>query len=34
MLTLIHVRMPPGFSAVSRVQKPERIHMAQYRKGL
>ncbi|CAC5400979.1 NUP155 [Mytilus coruscus] len=33
MLTLVHVRLPPGFSATSRVQKPQNVHMAYYKKG-
>jgi len=33
MLTLVHVRLPPGFSATSRIQKPQNVHMAYYKNG-
>uniref|UniRef100_A0A7M4FDX0 Nucleoporin 155 n=1 Tax=Crocodylus porosus TaxID=8502 RepID=A0A7M4FDX0_CROPO len=34
MLTLIHVRLPPGFSASSNVEKPSKVHRALYSKGV
>uniref|UniRef100_A0A2K5IJH6 Nuclear pore complex protein Nup155 n=1 Tax=Colobus angolensis palliatus TaxID=336983 RepID=A0A2K5IJH6_COLAP len=33
-LTLIHVRLPPGFSASSTVEKPSKVHRALYSKGI
>uniref|UniRef100_A0A803TGK6 Nuclear pore complex protein Nup155 n=1 Tax=Anolis carolinensis TaxID=28377 RepID=A0A803TGK6_ANOCA len=32
-LMLIHVRLPPGFSAASNVEKPSKVHRALYTKG-
>lgn len=32
-LTLVHVRLPPGFSASSTVEKPSKVHKALYSKG-
>lgn len=32
-LTLIHIRLPPGFSAASNVEKPSKVHRALYSKG-
>ncbi|XP_028916522.1 nuclear pore complex protein Nup155 isoform X2 [Ornithorhynchus anatinus] len=34
MLTLVHVRLPPGFSAASSVEKPSKVHKALYSKGV
>uniref|UniRef100_A0A8D0GNR6 Nucleoporin 155 n=1 Tax=Sphenodon punctatus TaxID=8508 RepID=A0A8D0GNR6_SPHPU len=34
MLTLVHVRLPPGFSAASNVEKPSKVHRALYSKGV
>ncbi|NXH21655.1 NU155 protein, partial [Bucco capensis] len=34
MLTLVHVRLPPGFSAASNVEKPTKVHRALYSKGV
>ncbi|XP_038599878.1 nuclear pore complex protein Nup155 isoform X2 [Tachyglossus aculeatus] len=34
MLTLVHVRLPPGFSASSNVEKPSKVHKALYSKGV
>ncbi|XP_048876664.1 nuclear pore complex protein Nup155 [Brienomyrus brachyistius] len=34
LLVLIHVRLPPGFSASSTLQKPAKIHKALYTKGV
>ncbi|NWU89366.1 NU155 protein, partial [Upupa epops] len=34
MLTLVHVRLPPGFSASSNVEKPAKVHRALYSKGI
>ncbi|XP_039606595.1 nuclear pore complex protein Nup155 [Polypterus senegalus] len=34
MLVLVHVRLPPGFSASSTLQKPTKIHKALYSKGV
>lgn len=34
MLTLVHVRLPPGFSASSTVQKPSKVHKALYDRGV
>ncbi|XP_074787861.1 nuclear pore complex protein Nup155 isoform X3 [Athene noctua] len=34
MLTLVHVRLPPGFSASSNVEKPTKVHRALYSKGI
>ncbi|NXK61143.1 NU155 protein, partial [Sylvietta virens] len=34
MLTLVHVRLPPGFSASSNVEKPAKVHRALYSKGV
>ncbi|XP_074992245.1 nuclear pore complex protein Nup155-like isoform X1 [Calonectris borealis] len=34
MLTLVHVRLPPGFSAASNVEKPSKVHRAIYSKGV
>ncbi|KAF6357331.1 nucleoporin 155 [Rhinolophus ferrumequinum] len=33
-LTLVHVRLPPGFSASSTVEKPSKVHKAFYSKGI
>ncbi|GAB1299230.1 Nuclear pore complex protein Nup155 [Apodemus speciosus] len=33
-LTLLHVRLPPGFSASSTVEKPSKVHKALYSKGI
>uniref|UniRef100_A0A672U7C8 Nuclear pore complex protein Nup155 n=1 Tax=Strigops habroptila TaxID=2489341 RepID=A0A672U7C8_STRHB len=33
MLTLVHIRLPPGFSAASNVEKPSKVHRALYSKG-
>ncbi|XP_026571593.1 nuclear pore complex protein Nup155 isoform X1 [Pseudonaja textilis] len=33
-LTLIHIRLPPGFSAASNVEKPSKVHRALYSKGI
>lgn len=33
LLSLVHVRLPPGFSASSTLQKPAKVHKALYRKG-
>uniref|UniRef100_A0A8B9NBL4 Nuclear pore complex protein Nup155 n=1 Tax=Accipiter nisus TaxID=211598 RepID=A0A8B9NBL4_9AVES len=33
-LTLVHVRLPPGFSAASNVEKPTKVHRALYSKGV
>lgn len=32
-LALVHVRLPPGFSASSTLQKPAKVHKALYNKG-
>ncbi|XP_022254882.1 nuclear pore complex protein Nup155-like, partial [Limulus polyphemus] len=32
-LSLLHVRLPPGFSANAPLQRPSHVHMAHYRKG-
>ena len=34
MLALVHVRLPPGFSAGSPPQKPKDVHSAHYKNGL
>ncbi|KAM4809382.1 nuclear pore complex protein Nup155 [Rhinophrynus dorsalis] len=34
MLALIHVRLPPGFSASSNVEKPSKVHKALYDNGV
>ncbi|XP_036385365.1 nuclear pore complex protein Nup155 isoform X1 [Megalops cyprinoides] len=34
MLALVHVRLPPGFSASSTLQKPTKVHKALYSKGV
>ncbi|KAM8961578.1 nuclear pore complex protein Nup155 [Pelodytes ibericus] len=34
MLTLVHVRLPPGFSASSIVEKPSKVHKALYSNGV
>lgn len=34
ILALVHVRLPPGFSASSTLQKPAKIHKALYNKGV
>ncbi|KAM4634779.1 nuclear pore complex protein Nup155 [Polymixia lowei] len=34
LLALVHVRLPPGFSASSTLQKPSKIHKALYSKGV
>ncbi|KFO90279.1 Nuclear pore complex protein Nup155, partial [Buceros rhinoceros silvestris] len=34
MLTLVHIRLPPGFSAASNVEKPAKVHRALYSKGV
>ncbi|KAK3089178.1 hypothetical protein FSP39_001520 [Pinctada imbricata] len=33
MLSLVHVRLPPGFSAAGGVQKPGNVHMAHHKNG-
>lgn len=33
LLALIHVRLPPGFSASSTLQKPAKVHKALHSKG-
>uniref|UniRef100_A0A4X2JYW2 Nucleoporin 155 n=1 Tax=Vombatus ursinus TaxID=29139 RepID=A0A4X2JYW2_VOMUR len=33
-LVLVHVRLPPGFSASSTVEKPSKVHRALYSKGV
>ncbi|XP_034956535.1 nuclear pore complex protein Nup155 [Zootoca vivipara] len=33
-LTLVHIRLPPGFSAASNVEKPSKVHQALYSKGV
>uniref|UniRef100_A0A8D1MN20 Nuclear pore complex protein Nup155 n=1 Tax=Sus scrofa TaxID=9823 RepID=A0A8D1MN20_PIG len=33
-LILVHVRLPPGFSASSTVEKPSKVHKALYSKGI
>jgi len=32
-LTLVHVRLPPGFSASTTTQRPSRVHIAHYHRG-
>ncbi|XP_015195862.1 nuclear pore complex protein Nup155 [Lepisosteus oculatus] len=34
MLVLVHVRLPPGFSASATLQKPSKVHKALYSKGV
>ncbi|KAE8636462.1 hypothetical protein XENTR_v10003006 [Xenopus tropicalis] len=34
MLALVHVRLPPGFSASSNVEKPSKVHRALYNSGV
>uniref|UniRef100_A0A3B3YKM1 Nuclear pore complex protein Nup155 n=1 Tax=Poecilia mexicana TaxID=48701 RepID=A0A3B3YKM1_9TELE len=34
LLSLIHVRLPPGFSASSTLQKPSKVHKALHSKGV
>ncbi|XP_018603651.1 nuclear pore complex protein Nup155 isoform X2 [Scleropages formosus] len=34
LLALVHVRLPPGFSASSTLQKPAKVHKALYTKGV
>ncbi|XP_053557191.1 nuclear pore complex protein Nup155 [Bombina bombina] len=34
MLSLVHVRLPPGFSASSNVEKPSKVHKALYKNGV
>lgn len=34
LLSLVHVRLPPGFSASSTLQKPSKVHKALYNKGV
>lgn len=34
LLALVHVRLPPGFSASSTLQKPAKVHKALHSKGL
>ncbi|XP_007244856.3 nuclear pore complex protein Nup155 isoform X1 [Astyanax mexicanus] len=34
LLALVHVRLPPGFSASSTLQKPSKVHKALYNKGV
>ncbi|XP_037120775.1 nuclear pore complex protein Nup155 [Syngnathus acus] len=34
LLSLVHVRLPPGFSASSTVQKPAKVHKALHSKGI
>ncbi|XP_046717690.1 nuclear pore complex protein Nup155 [Silurus meridionalis] len=34
LLALVHVRLPPGFSASSTLQKPAKVHKALYNKGV
>lgn len=33
LLALVHVRLPPGFSASSTLQKPAKVHKALHSKG-
>ena len=33
MLTLVHVRLPPGFITSATPQRPSNIHMAYYKQG-
>lgn len=33
LLALLHVRLPPGFSASSTLQKPAKVHKALHSKG-
>jgi len=33
MLTLVHVRLPPGFLTSAAPQRPNNVHMAYYRQG-
>ncbi|XP_054843250.1 nuclear pore complex protein Nup155 [Eublepharis macularius] len=33
-LMLVHLRLPPGFSAASNVEKPSKVHRALYSKGI
>ncbi|XP_042309327.1 nuclear pore complex protein Nup155 [Sceloporus undulatus] len=33
-LMLVHIRLPPGFSAASNVEKPSKVHRALYTKGV
>ncbi|KAM9329214.1 nuclear pore complex protein Nup155 [Gastrophryne carolinensis] len=34
MLSLVHIRLPPGFSASSNVEKPSKVHKALYNNGI
>ena len=34
MLSLVHVRLPPGFSASASPLRPTNVHMAHYSKGM
>ncbi|RXN00006.1 Nuclear pore complex protein Nup155 [Acipenser ruthenus] len=34
MLVLVHIRLPPGFSASATLQKPAKVHKALYSKGV
>ncbi|KAM3938778.1 nuclear pore complex protein Nup155 isoform 1-T1 [Leptodactylus fuscus] len=34
MLSLVHVRLPPGFSASSTIEKPSKVHKALYNYGV
>ncbi|XP_041111016.1 nuclear pore complex protein Nup155-like [Polyodon spathula] len=34
MLVLVHMRLPPGFSASATLQKPSKVHKALYSKGV
>uniref|UniRef100_A0A3B3CZA3 Nuclear pore complex protein Nup155 n=1 Tax=Oryzias melastigma TaxID=30732 RepID=A0A3B3CZA3_ORYME len=34
LLAVVHVRLPPGFSASSTLQKPSKVHKALYNKGV
>ncbi|XP_055009950.1 nuclear pore complex protein Nup155 [Boleophthalmus pectinirostris] len=34
LLSLVHIRLPPGFSASSTLQKPSKVHKALYSKGV
>lgn len=34
LLRLVHVRLPPGFSASTASQRPSKVHMAHYKRGM
>ena len=34
MLTLVHVRLPPGFLTSAAPQRPNNVHMAYYKQGI